>query len=109
MITDLLIKRLEDARDRAWAIAEEALEAIETGVPSQRSETFSDKEMLERDKHMYTHWNGFAEGFDYAIHMIKDDWGLNGSLKSYKPVKYGTYGTHPRRPGVNWRKDFGQI
>ena len=106
MITDMLMKRLEDARDRAWAIAEEALEAIETGVPSQRSETFSDKEMLERDKHMYTHWNGFARGFDYAIHMINGDWGLNGSLRSYRPVKYGT---RPRLPGIKWRKDFGQL
>ena len=106
MITDLLIKRLEDARDRAWAIAEEALEAIETGVSSQRSETFSDKEMLERDKHMYTHWNGFAGGFDYAIRMIKGDWGLNSSLRSYKPIKYGT---HPRLPGIKWRKDYGQL
>lgn len=106
MITDNVIKKLEDARDRAWAIAEEALEAIETGVPSQRSETFSDKEMLERDKHMYTHWNGFASGFNCAIDMIKGNWDLSGSLRCYNPVKYGT---HPRLSGIKWRKDFGQL
>lgn len=106
MITDAIIKKLEDARDRAWAIAEHSLEALETGVPSQPNDRFTDEELLSRDKHMYTHWRGFAGGFDYAIHMIKGEWGLNSSLRCYNPVKYGT---HPRLEGIKWRKDFGQL
>lgn len=106
MSTDTLIKRLEDARDRAWAIAEHSLEALETGVPSKQNDRFTDEELLDMDKHLYTHWNGFARGFDYAINIIKGNWGLNSSLRCYHPIKYGT---HPRLAGIKWRKDFGQL